>query len=152
MCFSTPYYPDISIATENIICYKLVQFKSLKSCVSAYAEFKYKFNTKYTLADCSADKIHEVYSDHYSKGPVKRLTAIASTYDSKLWEINIGYHSYHSKTACGRKEVIVQCIIPKGAKYATTGNLIVSDQIIIQKYLMPTKQKIKLFIKSLKTK
>ena len=103
MCFDTTKHQKPKIATEDIICWKVI-----KSNGNAYHQ-----NWHYKIGDTQPRvKIRKVnHSEEY--------TSINEGYDSY---INEGYHSYTNiekakRYRCWRSYIVGRFIIPKGTRY-----------------------------------
>jgi len=96
------------IAESDIICYKhIIKRSDYKSRVTTYRYFPVKIGTTYE------SNIKVIFSTGYSTG----------------YEINVGLHSFKSKSDCVDdseseegssyllKTYICECVIPKGSKY-----------------------------------
>lgn len=134
MCFTKVTRSKRMIADKDIICYKIIKFKSKNSGTALYfSRFKYQF------------------------GVLNIIPAHKTTLIGKQCEINIGFHSYRfyrdieSRRLKKRlpniiknlgdinyfslDEVAVRCVIPKGSFYWMNHNQYVSNKIIVKEYV-----------------
>ncbi len=115
MCFTIKTRRKLK-AKKDIICYKLV-YEDLTPLYNFNDGFKYKLN--------------KLEND---KGKKDILRINKSVYEYP--NIDIGFHSYKTKKMCKfvriyiyNKNIIIECIIPKGAHYYVNNKEYVSDQI-----------------------
>ena len=120
MCWVSYRLPLPKIATEDIICYKIVTCKEIKQNIkmfySLYRDYQY-------IAYASNPKITINFKKYH--------TTIS------CWYIEEGYHSYRTLLnatleGLDTSYLIVKCIIPIGSiYYLNNENEIVSSDIII---------------------
>lgn len=117
MCLTTNS-PE-QIAKEDITCYKVIYLKDNK-LLSFYYDFKYILNKLYktTFTHCQAEGFIYIKKAFHSY----KLIISALEFYSK---VSIYIHN----------AVVVQCIIPKGAKFYQNNECFASNQLIITKIL-----------------
>jgi len=112
MCFFVHEdHPTVKIATKNIVCYKRLDVTDCHSSVI-------KINLK-TLSSVRFKTPYREEPIHLDKKPL--MTTSLDKSRLRFNEIKQGLHSYSNKRVALQSsrtwEVVVQCIIPKGASY-----------------------------------
>ena len=134
MCLTLPYYETVEsaqkITKRNIKCYKVVINGYFPGCPdrveSLYTKFIYNIGQLYEIDDFGWR-----YKQH----------------NHNIREVHEGFHSYKKKslakhwykqakeTLIPNNILLVECIIPKGAKYIEVDDYYVSTQIIVKKVI-----------------
>lgn len=125
MCWVSYRLPLPKIATEDIICYKIVTCKEIKRNIkmfySLYRDYQY-------ISYSSNPKITINFKKYYTT--------------SSCWYIEEGYHSYRTLFKAilerlGTSYPIIKCIIPIGSTYylnnedeIVSSDIIITDKII----------------------
>ena len=135
MCWYSYKKPELKIASEDIICYKVVYCELAPIRIySFYRGFKYKLCKQYSIKDGLAVCVHEDLGTYRFE-----------------YTIDEGFHSYSEKPVIrdgnieciddtfryGRHTFIAECIIPKGSVYYYNplNCTLVSDAIIINEII-----------------
>lgn len=146
MCWATRNELTKLIADKDIECYK--NFRLNDIIFKQKSIFKFKFGKKKIIQLISLFK--EYKYTPYKKQKIINLKPIEISYFPYGFEdygiigykINEGYHSYDAIERAKRSiffgdEVVIKCIIPKGAEYYINDNneivsstIIVTDQIV----------------------
>lgn len=138
MCWISDQIPSPKIASEDITCYKVfcnrdVVWEKIKFLgISLWKKHKIK-------------GLYSLYKDYlYTPYSSNAEVTLSQTYNSETdyWYIEKGYHSYSTLDKAELEkfkylEIIVKCIIPKGAEYyineyedIVSSNIIITDKII----------------------
>ena len=109
MCLNT-YQQTESTAEKDITCYKVVHRPSVSVqpglFISIFQDFIYKVGKHYNA------------SHFHSRNTIK--------YNSRSYSVYYGFHSYRTleiaRWWCASCDVIIKCVIPKGARYFESAN------------------------------
>lgn len=105
------------IAKEDITCYKVVSLKD-KKLLSFYYDFEYILNNLYkttiTFIHCQAEGYICIEEAFHSYKSLRRAMEIL-----------------YARLIYNDNNVVVKCIIPKGAKYYQNNQCFASNQLII---------------------
>ena len=146
MCWTSRNELIKLIADKDIECYKNFKFDDI--IFKQKSIFKFKFGKKKITQLISLFKEYKYIP--YKKQKTINLKPIEVFYSLHNWKcyrglsyrIDIGYHSYDAIERAKRSiffgdEVVIKCIIPKGAEYYINDNneivsstIIVTDQIV----------------------
>lgn len=145
MCyFHKPYHKEIQTAKKDIVVYKIVNESELNKhgFNSHYRGFKYKFGETYSLK--KSDKFGEPHKFKIDQLAIGFHSYKKAIYEKTTVAIGLRWMRGFKSKLCEQTSrypwgVIIECVIPKGAKYFHNGTDYISDTIKPICIIMPPK-------------